>query len=98
MMLEWNLWSLLAKFGKVGARQRPSLEVGQIICDSVSIAGLLKYNHSDVEIQVAVVQYQAVIPYLVETVSRRTFRLNQGFHWKPVERKCNGNWYCQVVQ
>ena len=63
----------------VRAGLRPSLEVAQIICDSVSIPALLKYNPPDVEIQVAVVQYQAVIPYLVETVSRRMFRLNQGF-------------------
>ena len=33
---------------------------------------------SDVEAQVVAVQYQAVIPYLVETVVRRIIRLNQG--------------------
>ena len=57
--------------------KRGSLEVAQIICDSVSIADLLKYNRPDVEIQVAVVQYQSVIPHLVETVIRRCSRLNQ---------------------
>lgn len=61
------------------SRKKPFLEAAQIICDSVSIVVLLKYNRLDVEIQVAVVQYQAVIPYLVETVSRRMLRLNQGF-------------------
>lgn len=96
-MLKWNPIRQPELQGPE-TRQKPSLEMAQIICDSVSIFWLLKYNRSDVEIQVAVVQYQAVIPYLVETVSRRMFRLNQGFPWKPVERKCNGNWYCQVVQ
>lgn len=33
----------------------------------VNTPELLKYNSRDVEAQVAVVQYQAVIPYLVET-------------------------------
>lgn len=37
----------------------------------------LPYNPPYVEIQVAVVQYQSVIPHLVETVIRRCSRLNQ---------------------
>jgi hypothetical protein len=68
-----------AKVQSADSRKSAYLEIAQIICDYLSITGLLKYNPADVEIQVAVVQYQAVIPYLVETVSRRTIRLNQGF-------------------
>lgn len=46
---------------------------------------LLKYNYLDVEAQVVAVQYQAVIPYLVETVVRRVIRLNQGIFLGPTK-------------
>jgi CspA family cold shock protein len=43
------------------------LDSHQTIDVFVNTPELLKYNSRDVEAQVAVVQYQAVIPYLVET-------------------------------
>ena len=74
------------------------MEAAQKIGEIISCTNLLKYNAQDVEAQVVAVQYQAVIPYLVETVVRRILRLNQGLQTRPNERKCNGNWYCQMVQ
>ncbi len=54
------------------------MELSQKIDEIFSTQILLKYNSRDVEAQVVAVQYQAVIPYLVETVVRRILRLNQG--------------------
>ena len=69
------------------------LEVSQKNHEIFSMKILLKYNSHDVEAQVVAVQYQAVIPYLVETVVRRVPALTRVVK-RPNERKCNGNWYC----
>jgi hypothetical protein len=53
-----------------------TFDLGQILFGSGGCGQLLKYNGRYVEIRVAVVQYQSVIPYLVETLLRRIFRLN----------------------
>ncbi len=55
-----------------------NLDLAQTLTGFVKLLVYLRYNALDVEAQVAVVQYLAVIPYLVETVLRRNFRLNQG--------------------
>jgi len=55
-----------------------NLDLAQTKTGFVKLLVYLRYNALDVEAQVAVVQYLAVIPYLVETVLRRNFRLNQG--------------------
>ncbi len=72
----WNVVTRASQsdiVGKLGA-----LELPQNIDEIFSCSILLKYNSPDVEAQVVAVQYQAVIPYLVETVARRIIRLNQG--------------------
>ena len=61
-----------------GAGNLRCFELSQKIDEIFSTQILLKYNSRDVEAQVVAVQYQAVIPYLVETVVRRSVRLNQG--------------------
>ncbi len=52
-----------------------TFDLGQILFGSGGCGQLLKYNGRHVEIRVAVVQYQSVIPYLVETLFWRIFRL-----------------------
>ena len=53
----------------------PGFDLRQILSGLTGCGQLLKYNRAHVEIRVAVVQYQSVIPYLVETIFWRTFRL-----------------------
>lgn len=53
----------------------PGFDLRQILSGLAGCGQLLKYNQAHVEIRVVVVQYQSVIPYLVETIFWRIFRL-----------------------